>query len=184
MLIGGGHVAGPPSAEALAIKPWFGLVLILQMSLSVLHFMIGDIWGGLMMILVSVFGFQVYRDNMEFMWAMCYGLIITMETVFDLIHLAIRVAQVPEPFFEKYYILDIILIVAPILSMIQAWMMYRVYTSFFQQENETLIANERSFSGRTATASQPPRGGRVDHGAGNSNRPHDWNTAGQGRTLG
>merc|ERR1719258_160252 len=131
--------------------------------------------GGIMVILVSAFGYQVYKYDMDFTWAMCYGLVVAMETVFDLIHLAIRVGQVPEPFFKKYLILDIILISAPILSAIQAWMMHKVYTSCLQQENDALMANQRwlaggnygtgggATAGGAAQAAPPrqPRGGRV-----------------------
>jgi hypothetical protein len=161
-------------------------MLILQLGLCVLHFIIFDIWGGFMMLLTSFFGYQVYKDNMDFMWAMCYGLIITMELIFDLIHLVIRYTQVPEPFFKKLLILDIILIASPIISFIQAWMMYRVYSSALNEENDTLMGNERFSSGRPAPTMQPPRGGPVGGGGGggNARRPHDWNTAGQGHTIG
>jgi len=171
-------------------------MLLLQISLCVLHFWVGDIWGGIMVILVSAFGYQVYKYDMDFTWAMCYGLVVAMETVFDLIHLAIRVGQVPEPFFKKYMVLDIILVTAPVLSAIQAWMMHKVYTSCLEQENEALMANQRFFAGGGGGnygtgaavgggggASRQPRGGRVG-GADNSGRPYDWNTAGTGHTLG
>jgi len=195
MLLGPPLPRGPPSEEALRLRPWFGLILLLQFSLCVLHFWVGDIWGGIMVILVSMFGYQVYKYDMDFTWAMCYGLVVAMETVFDLIHLAIRVGQVPEPFFKKYMVLDIILVTAPVLSAIQAWMMHKVYTSCLQQENDALMANQRFFAGGgggggygTATAGgaaqapRQPRGGRV--GGDQSGRPYDWNTAGQGHTLG
>jgi hypothetical protein len=172
-------------------------MLLLQISLCVLHFWVGDIWGGIMVILVSAFGYQVYKYDMDFTWAMCYGLVVAMETVFDLIHLAIRVGQVPEPFFKKYFVLDIILVTAPILSAIQAWMMHKVYTSCLQQENDALMANQRWLAGGNygsgaatggvagGAAQQPrqPRGGRVG-GVDNSGRPYDWNSAGSGHTLG
>jgi len=173
-------------------------MLLLQISLCVLHFWVGDIWGGIMVILVSAFGYQVYKYDMDFTWAMCYGLVVAMETVFDLIHLAIRVGQVPEPFFKKYMVLDIILVTAPVLSAIQAWMMHKVYTSCLQQENEALMANQRFFAGggdygtgggggyasggAEARAPRQPRGGRVGGDA--SGRPYDWNSAGTGHTLG
>jgi len=198
MLLGPPLPRGPPSEEALRLRPWFGLILLLQFSLCVLHFWVGDIWGGIMVILVSMFGYQVYKYDMDFTWAMCYGLVVAMETVFDLIHLAIRVGQVPEPFFKKYMVLDIILVTAPVLSAIQAWMMHKVYTSCLQQENDALMANQRFFAGggggygtgpvggAEARAPRQPRGGRVGGGGVDpaSGRPYDWNSAGTGHTLG
>jgi len=167
-------------------------MLFLQLVLCVLHFMINDIWGGMMVILVTAFGYQVYKYDMDFTWAMCYGLVVAMETVFDLIHLAIRVGQVPEPFFKKYMLLDIILIAAPILSAIQAWMMHRVYTSYLHQETEVLLQQERMFAGYNGPPAgaaappprnnRPPTGGHVGSDAGN--RPYDWNSAGVGRAIG
>ena len=37
-----------------ACESRFGLILLLQFSLCVLHFWVGDIWGGIMVILVSM----------------------------------------------------------------------------------------------------------------------------------
>ena len=190
-------VRGPPSEEALAIRPWFGLMLALQLALCVLHFAINDIWGAVMVVLVTAFGYQVYKYDMDFTWAMCYGLVVAMETIFDLIHLAIRLGQVPEPFFRKYILLDIILVSAPILSAIQAWMMHRVYTSCLLQEEQQILANERWFERQYGGTGQGggggmerrPQGGRVGGtvgggDGGGSRRPYDWQQAGQGHTLG
>jgi len=184
---------GPPSNVAIKIRPWFLLALVLQLSLSVLHIMIGDIWGGVMVILVSFFGYQVYRDDMDPTWAMCYGIVIFMECIFDFVHLSIRISQVKEPFFKGYFYLDVVLVVAPVLSFIQAWMMYRVYTAFLDEEEQRYLM-ATGFPPPTYGAvpdpeqpfvpppEQPPRQDAHRPSTGEYNA-HDWNRAGQPHTL-
>lgn len=163
----------PPTEEALKLKPWLLLLLCSQLFVAGLLFAIKDIWGGTMLVVVSAFGWQVYKANMDVHWCLCYGVVVLTEAIFDCIHLAIRITQIPDELFGKYMLLDIILCCAPIISMLQAYLMWSVHSAHSDAEEQAINASFQAFY-------NPGE----QYGSTDSNEPFDWSKVGKGNVMG
>jgi len=123
-----------PTNEALRLRPWLLFALFLQIVVGALLLSISDLWGFLMSLLVAGFGFQVWRNDLDVHWVMCYGTVVLTQAIFDITHLMVRIHHIPDPFFEKYFWLDVALCSAPFVSAFQTWIMLRAYASFMEEE--------------------------------------------------
>ena len=76
--------------------------------------------------------------DMDVHWVMCYGTVVLTQAIFDVTHLMVRMHHIPEPFFTRYFWLDVALCAAPFVSSYQAAIMAKTYASFVCEEERQL----------------------------------------------
>lgn len=99
----------------------FGLLLVVELGLSAARFYVLDIWGGVIMSLISVFGFFVVRFRFDLQWTIMFGITIFF---YGLIHFVMLLEKAilswgnfpetqagPRPLTR-----DILLIAAPVVD--------------------------------------------------------------------
>jgi len=165
-----------PTNEALRLRPWLLAGLALQCCVAALLCVIQDYWGCVMAILVTAFGYQVWKQDMDVHWVMCYGTIVLTQAIFDVTHLMVRIHHIPEPFFTRYFWLDVALCAAPFVSSYQAAIMAKTYASFVCEEERQL------FTGHSALI-VPPGYGATQEREREPGEPYHWDSIGRGRTI-
>ena len=75
-----------PSSLAKKMTWAFAILLSLELGTSGLRFYFLDIWGGVIMTLISIFGIFVVRYNFDIQWTIMFGVTIFF---YGLIHFVI-----------------------------------------------------------------------------------------------
>ena len=99
----------------------FAIFLFLETGLSGIRFYVLDIWGGVIMTLISVFGFFVIRYNFDLQWTIMFGITIFF---YGLIHFVMLLERgilnwgnFPDTTSgPKELIRDILFIAAPVID--------------------------------------------------------------------
>ena len=170
--------ASVPTSTVSSIKWIFIFGLILEFVLAGARFYILDIWGGVIMTLISVFGCFLFKYEFDLQWTVMFGITIFF---YGLIHFVMLLERViinwgdfPAPISEiKSLVKDIVFITAPIVD----WSLMGICIFAFRKATT-------SYSGSSAAEREPLNGS----GGSISNYSRTSSTftpfAGQGRKLG
>mmetsp|Transcript_39362 Transcript_39362/g.94623 ORF Transcript_39362/g.94623 Transcript_39362/m.94623 type:complete len:203 (+) Transcript_39362:96-704(+) len=156
-------VAAPPTDTALKLKPWLATVVIAQFIVALLRFVIGDIWGGLSDMIVCLFGYYAVED-LTMLHTLWYSVMCGFNCMFDLLYLAIRVAELRRHYFHKdmpvmYNLASAVLIAAPVIAAVGCILSYRMYA----EARDNLLGEGEAMIGRDQPSGL---GGRHQNSAG------------------
>ena len=133
----------------------FSVFLALEIVLSGIRFYVLDIWGGVIMILIAVFGAFVVHYQFDLQWTMMFGITIFF---YGLIHLVMTIERAvllwpdfPDVTAKEIKVLmrDWLLIVAPVVD----WTLAALSFYIFRKSTSAL------FGGFSDEERQPLRGG-------------------------
>lgn len=138
----------------------FSVFLALEIVLSGIRFYVLDIWGGVIMILIAVFGAFVVRYQFDLQWTMMFGITIFF---YGLIHLVMTIERAvllwpdfPDVSAKEIRVLmrDWLLIVAPVVDWTLAALSFYIFRrstsalfgGFSDEERQPLRGRDRSGS--------------------------------------
>merc|ERR1719247_3706530 len=81
----GGAIDPPPTESALKLRPFFWVIIVLQIAGGIFRFIWLDIWGGIMSFFLAGIGAYAVKSQMELTWICCYGLCSFMNGLVDLV---------------------------------------------------------------------------------------------------
>ena len=126
-----------PSSLARKMTWAFAILLTLELGTSGLRFYFLDIWGGVIMTLISIFGIFVFRYAFDLQWTVMFGVTIFF---YGLIHFVMLLERMVGtwPLFpdlknpdHRVLMKDIVFIVAPVVDWTLAvlcWVVFRSAT--------------------------------------------------------
>ena len=125
--------ASLPSSFRTGMKIAFSVFLVCEVALSVLRFYVFDIWGGVMMSLISVFGFFVVKYDFDLQWTIMFGMTIFF---YGLIHFVMMIEKMVMgwPSFPDIHAIevrvivrDFVFILAPVIDWTLTVLCYLVF---------------------------------------------------------
>jgi hypothetical protein len=154
----------------------FGFLLSLELATSGLRFYFLDIWGGVIMTLISVFGIFVVRYSFDLQWTVMFGVTIFFYGLIHFVMLLERMIGIWPAFPDisnpdhRVVIRDIVFIVAPVVDWTLSILCYIVFRS----------ATSNAYSGGTFEERQPLAGRSANSTSSSTFVPF----SGEGRKLG
>lgn len=111
----------------------FALFLVVELGLSAARFYILDIWGGVIMTLISVFGGFVVKYKFDLQWTLMFGITIFF---YGLIHFVmllergiINWGNFPDVSSSKALVRDILFIAAPVIDWTLSGLCFYIFKS-------------------------------------------------------
>jgi hypothetical protein len=164
----GGSVSVPPSL--VSKMNWiFGALLGCELATSGLRFYFLDIWGGVIMTLISIFGIFVMRYKFDLQWVVMFGVTIFFYGLIHFVMMLERMVMVWPSFPDleapdkRIIIRDIVFMVSPVIDWTLTglcWYMFRSATSYAfggtAEERQPLArSNTRSSATTSSTGFVP-----------------------------
>mmetsp|Transcript_29214 Transcript_29214/g.53342 ORF Transcript_29214/g.53342 Transcript_29214/m.53342 type:complete len:190 (+) Transcript_29214:45-614(+) len=141
------NVAGPPTQFALKARPYFIFLLVLQGLLVVGRFLVLDLWGSMMTLLVVGMGCFIVSSShgIDPQNCMYYGLICMVNGIFDLILCLERWMHLKFNFFSRdapavFNIASAIFILSPIVELSATVLSGLVYLDAQEAESRLILA--------------------------------------------
>lgn len=128
---------GPPTAYAVRCRPYWGLLVAVQLVVNVFRiYPLLDIWGGFIMMVIEGVGYYAYRENMDIRFVSYYGVLCTIEGVLDVVREVDLAVKNPRSWFPaganaKHYLGSVTLILIPpvlLAGAVFSWWIYKDYT--------------------------------------------------------
>jgi hypothetical protein len=155
-----------PSSLARKMTWAFSILLALELATSGLRFYFLDIWGGVIMTLISIFGIFVVRYNFDLQWTVMFGVTIFF---YGLIHFVMLLERMVAlwPLFpginnpdHKVLVKDIVFIVAPVVDWtltVLCWIIFRSATvgSVMEERQPLMRSGTRSSVGINSSTFVP-----------------------------
>ena len=154
----GGSLSVPPSV-ARKMYWAFGILLAAELATSALRFYFLDIWGGVIMTLISVFGILVVRYSFDLQWVVMFGVTIFFYGLIHFVMLLERLVVVWPAFPDlaspekRVAIRDIVFIAAPIIDWTLTGLCWFVFKSATNNAFMGSSAEERQPLARSSTTS-------------------------------
>lgn len=125
----------------------YGSLVFLELAMAVLRFYFLDIWGGVIMTLMSVFGALVVRYSFDLQWTVMFGVTIFF---YGLVHFVMMLERIvaawpvfPDMTDVRLAMRDIVFIAAPIVDWTLAGLSYYIFKSATSASYMVGSADER-----------------------------------------
>lgn len=141
-----GAVTLPPTRFALKARPYFIGLLAAQAVLMVARFLILDIWGALLSLLILTLGVSVLSTGAGVDTGYCfyYGLLCLVNGIFDAILFLERAVHVKYPLFSRqapavFNVASLVYLSCPLMELAAASLAVAVYIEASEQESRLLM---------------------------------------------
>merc|ERR1719331_1664463 len=138
------NVASPPTQFALKTRPWFIGTLVLQCFLVIGRFLIMDIWGAMLTLLVVLMGTFVISSGggIDITYCLYYGLMCMVNGIFDVILCIERCLHVKYSMFSPhaplmFNVASAVFIICPLVELTASSLAAFIYMD--AQENESRL---------------------------------------------
>jgi len=152
-MAGMGRVA-PPTRFALKARPAFVSLLVAQGLLVVGRFLIMDLWGAMLTLLVVLMGMFVVSSSggMDTTYCLYYGLMCLVNGIFDLILCVERWMHVKFPLFTQkapmvYNLASAVFLICPIIELVSAGLAGWIYMDAQEDEARMMMHSYPDFGG-------------------------------------
>eukprot|EP00927_Polykrikos_kofoidii_P040198 TRINITY_DN34405_c0_g1_i1.p1 TRINITY_DN34405_c0_g1~~TRINITY_DN34405_c0_g1_i1.p1 ORF type:complete len:207 (-),score=10.15 TRINITY_DN34405_c0_g1_i1:243-782(-) len=178
MLVPASNVVLPPTQFALKMRPVFVVLLVMQGLLMVGRFVILDIWGGMLTMLVVTLGALVVSPagSMDTTYCMYYGLMCCVNGIFDSILCVERCMYVKYTLFSRaapvlFNVASAVFILCPTVEVLATITSVCIYMDAQDAESRMLLGplmrnadgDARGGNGPTADVGFVPFRGRCHH---------------------
>lgn len=144
MLLPAPTMGSPPTRFALKARPYFVGLLVLQALLMCGRFLIMDIWGAVLTLLVVLMGSFVVTSGggMDTTYCLYYGLMCLVNGIFDIILFVERWIHVKYPLFAArapvmFNVASVVFLLCPMVEMASCVLAAYIYMD--AQETETRL---------------------------------------------
>mmetsp|Transcript_9653 Transcript_9653/g.22757 ORF Transcript_9653/g.22757 Transcript_9653/m.22757 type:complete len:187 (+) Transcript_9653:191-751(+) len=151
------NTMGPPTRFALKARPVFVSLLAVQALLAIGRFVIMDLWGAMLTMLVVLMGTFVVSSNRGIDTTHClyYGLMCLVNGVFDLILFVERWVHVKYAIFARdaplmFNVASAVFLLCPLVEMASTVLAAYIYVD--AQESEARLVLTRSQSDAPSSA--------------------------------
>eukprot|EP00930_Biecheleria_cincta_P068616 TRINITY_DN5621_c0_g1_i1.p1 TRINITY_DN5621_c0_g1~~TRINITY_DN5621_c0_g1_i1.p1 ORF type:complete len:179 (-),score=26.06 TRINITY_DN5621_c0_g1_i1:208-744(-) len=148
MILPNAGILLPPTRFALKARPWFMVLLALQALLMLGRFVILDIWGALLSLLIITMGSFVLSTGIGFDTGYClyFGLMCLVNGVFDAVLFIERAVHVKHPLLARsnpmvFNAASAIFILCPMVEMASASLAAAIFIDASEQESQLLNRN-------------------------------------------
>jgi hypothetical protein len=122
-----------PSSLVRTMTFVYGSFIALELAMAVLRFYFLDIWGGVIMTLLSIFGAFVIRYSFDLQWTVMFGMTIFFYGLIHFVMLLERMVAVwphfPDLSDTRLGMRDIVFIVSPIVDWTLTGLSYYMFRS-------------------------------------------------------
>mmetsp|Transcript_17542 Transcript_17542/g.32999 ORF Transcript_17542/g.32999 Transcript_17542/m.32999 type:complete len:180 (-) Transcript_17542:27-566(-) len=153
-----GALALPPTRFALKARPYFMGLLGVQAALMVARFLILDVWGALLSLLILTLGTFVLSTGAGIDTGYClyYGLMCLVNGIFDAILFLERAVHVKYPLFSRhapavFNAASGVFLVCPIVELAAASLAAAIYIEASEQESRLLMPSLAQFESFSST---------------------------------
>merc|ERR1719473_1998612 len=140
------NVAGPPTSFALKARPYFIGTLILQCFLVIGRFLIMDLWGAMLTLLVVMMGTFVIGTGgcIDVTYCLYYGLMCFVNGLFDVILCVERCLHVKYTLFARqaplmYNVASVVFLLCPIVELAATGLSAAIYMDAQEHESRLLL---------------------------------------------
>lgn len=137
----------PPTTFALKARPWFIGLLIAQMFLAVGRFIIMDLWGAILTLLVALTGGAVIASNggIDTTYCLYYGVMCLVNGIFDVILFLERWIHVKYSLFSReapwvFNFASVVSMICPLVELSAAALSAYIYTDAADAEARAMQA--------------------------------------------
>mmetsp|Transcript_10829 Transcript_10829/g.28002 ORF Transcript_10829/g.28002 Transcript_10829/m.28002 type:complete len:188 (-) Transcript_10829:136-699(-) len=136
----------PPTSFALKARPAFIALLVLQAVLMLGRFLILDLWGAILTLMVALMGVVVVGTGagMDTTFCLYYGLMCLVNGVFDVILCVERWIHVKYPVFSKsapvmFNVASVVFLLCPLVEIASACLAAYIYMDAQEAEARLLL---------------------------------------------
>mmetsp|Transcript_90653 Transcript_90653/g.143275 ORF Transcript_90653/g.143275 Transcript_90653/m.143275 type:complete len:188 (-) Transcript_90653:142-705(-) len=147
------NVARPPTSLALKARPVFIGTIVAQCLLVVARFLIMDLWGGMLTLLVVLMGTFVISSSggIDITYCLYYGLMCLVNGIFDIILCIERWMHVKYNFFTHhaplmFNVASLVFIICPIIELAATILAAVIYMDSQEAESRMLLPYGHGFN--------------------------------------
>lgn len=133
----------PPTDYCLRGRPWFILLLVMQLALSIGRFLVNDIWGALTLVMVTLIGsFVVSGDcGINVMNCLYYAMMAGTCGIFDLLLCVMYFQNSVHGLLSKRassgaLLAQVVFILSPIVEFLSAYLAWTFFSDCRRQAEE------------------------------------------------
>mmetsp|Transcript_101714 Transcript_101714/g.242571 ORF Transcript_101714/g.242571 Transcript_101714/m.242571 type:complete len:178 (-) Transcript_101714:10-543(-) len=141
-----GSLGLPPTRFALKARPYFMALLGVQAALMVARFLILDVWGALLSLLILTLGTFVLSSGagVDTGYCLYFGLMCLVNGMFDAILFLERAIHVKSPLFSRaaplvFNAASVVYLTAPVVELAAASLAAAIYVEASEQESRLLM---------------------------------------------
>jgi len=154
------NAAGPPTRFALKARPIFIGLLVCQCLLIIGRFVIIDLWGAMLTLLVTIMGTFVISPSgggMDMTYCLYYGLMCLVNGIFDVILCVERMVHVKYAFFHHsapfmFNVASVVFLCCPIVELSSAMLSGYLYMDAQEAETAALLPHYAAQQAEIAAA--------------------------------
>mmetsp|Transcript_72845 Transcript_72845/g.213692 ORF Transcript_72845/g.213692 Transcript_72845/m.213692 type:complete len:191 (+) Transcript_72845:132-704(+) len=159
MLLPAPAINVPPTRFALQARPLFLGILVAQVMLMIGRFLIMDLWGAMLSMLVVMMGSFVVSTGggMDTTYCLYYGLMCLVNGIFDVILCLERWMHVKYPLFARnapvmYNVASAIFVLCPVVELAATVLSAYIYMDAQEQETRLLLPHYSAAAAEMAAA--------------------------------
>merc|ERR1719324_638725 len=140
------NVGGPPTRLALKARPYFIGTLAVQCLLVIGRFLIMDLWGAMLTLLVVMMGSFVMSSTggIDITYCLYYGLMCLVNGIFDVILCLERMLHVKYPVFSSraplmFNVASAVFILCPLIELAATCLAAMIYMDAQECESHLLM---------------------------------------------
>jgi len=146
MVLAHGTANLPPTRFALKARPYFIGLLAAQAGLMVARFLILDVWGALLSLVILTLGTSVLSTGagVDTGYCLYYGLLCLVNGMFDAILFLERAVHVKYPVFSRqaptvFNVASLVYLSCPLVELAAASLAAAIYIEATEQESRLLM---------------------------------------------